>query len=137
MTNLKNIKITPTDGIKELEGTWTNYQGVRLLIARTTKPAYMNALILGSKSMKTKMNQLDVPTEEMTNTVCKALSKYLLLDWQDFVIDGEELPFSIDNAYWLLKNDIDARNFVLEFADEAANYYREEVERVAGEPSPS
>jgi len=127
------LKITPTDEQRELEGTWTKYQGVDVLIARTSKPDYLNELVRSSKTMKSKMNQLNIPTAEVTEAVCKAVSKHILLDWKNFKINGEEILYTKENAMQLLINDIDFRNFVLEFADEAANFYREEAEKVMGE----
>lgn len=131
--DVKKLKLTPTDSTKEIEGQWTSYYNVDLLIARTSKPSYTNELMRVSKSIKNKLDRNAVNNDEMTEIMCRAISKHLLLGWKNFRIGEDDIEYSRENAYHLLKNDLDLRNFVLEYAEDASNYHREEIDEKVGE----
>lgn len=126
-----SLKITPTDNTKEKEGTWTKYLEVDLKIARSTKPDYVSEIARRMKvfrgNAKKQVDAIDVIDE-----TCKALAAHILVDWKNFVINGEAVEYSKDNAYELLRNDPDCREFVVDFADDLANFYKEETEEIVG-----
>lgn len=124
------LKITPTDDKKQEEGTWTRYINVDLKIARTSKPKYVSEIARRMRAFKGKRNNLDA--QEVIDETCQALAKHILVGWKNFTINGEEVPYTFENAYDLLKNDDDCREFIIEFADDASNFFKEEVEEIVG-----
>ncbi len=126
-----SLKITPTDDEKEKEGTWTNYLGIPLKIARSNQPKYIAEVARRMKIFRNngKMKN-NMPLDEMTTESCKAIANHILLDWKK--TPKFDFDYSREKAFKLLKNDPDCRDFVIEFADDAANFYSEETEEIAG-----
>jgi len=130
---LKSLKITPTSDKFEREGVWTEYGGVNIKIARSNSKAYRMEVMRLTKPYKRQLDSND-PTvnSKLEDILCRAMSHHILVDWKDFKIDNEEIEYTEQNAYSLLKNDEDCRTFITDFADQQANYYEEETEEVVG-----
>ena len=121
------LKITPTDDSKETEGTWGEYLGVKLKIARSNKPKYTAEL---ARRLKIFSNKRNIDPDQAVTETCKALAKHILVDWKNLKMDDKDIPYSSDLAYELLKNDPDCRDYVIEFADDSANFYKEVAEEI-------
>lgn len=109
-----SLKITPTDNKKQEEGVWTQYMGVDVRIARSTKPSYVAEVARRMKVFKTGSRRNGVDATEVIDQACRAISNHILLEWKNFRIKGEEVEYNKENAYDLLKNDPDFKDFVID-----------------------
>lgn len=116
------LKITPTDTTKENEGAWTEYMGVQLKIARAQNPNFVAAI---KKHTGLSKDKKDIDEEKLEEAMYLSMSEAVLMDWDNFVIDGKEVKYSQENAYELLKGDRDCREFVSSFSQEMQNFLDE------------
>lgn len=125
------IRITPVDDSAAQDGTWTDYRGVSLKIARAGNERFSRSFMNASRPHRKDIerNALDNGTAE--KILCEALAEGILVDWKNFVIDGEELQYSKANASELMKQDPDCREFVQEFARDLNNFIVADKEEVA------
>lgn len=125
------LKITRLDHKKVSEGVWTEYLGVELCIARHNNLAYLTALKREAEKIGPKpLHKL--PAQVRTNVVMKCMAEHVLVGWRDLYIDGEEVPYTPENALELLTNDDECLSFIVEFALNTTNYILES-ERATGE----
>ena len=132
---MKSLRITPVDDDAAENGAWANYRGVKLRIARANNPKFRSVFMRLTKPYQKELNAQNagaLDEDIMRDIMAKALSEAILTDWSNFVIDGEEIPFSKENAYSLLFNDEDCREFVTEFSRDLDNYIREEEVELSG-----
>lgn len=130
-----SLRITPVDDKKVEEGTWTTYRGVRLKIARGNNPKFRALFMKLTKPYQKQLvnqNLAALDEETMKDIMARVMSETILLDWNNFSIDGKEVPYTKENAYALLYNDSDCRDYVREFADDVDNYLKEEENEIAG-----
>jgi hypothetical protein len=120
------LKITPVGDKAEL-GSWANYRGVKLKIARLNNTAYRNKLRSLMRPYQKEIDNNTLDDDLSDQLICEALTGTILLDWEKETFPGK-VEYTKDNAIDLLINDIDCRNFVLEFAGDIGNYLeRDEV----------
>jgi len=68
----------------------------------------------------------------LTNIYCKALSEYVLLDWDNVAnAKGENVPYSQEAAMQVLKSNEEFRDFVADIAGNQAMYETEFKEATA------
>lgn len=129
-----NIQITPLDSSAVNRGTRATYRGVTLLIARSNNNAFKEAFRRLSRPYQDDMDndRLDEATQELI--LCRSLAEGVLVGWDasTFIFEGEELPYSVENAEQLLRNDPDCREFVLNFAGDVDNFLLADSEKIAG-----
>jgi hypothetical protein len=115
------LRITPIAETAE-QGARTNYRGVDLLIARANNSKFKAAFRRLSKPYKKQIDNetLDEATSE--DILAGALAEGILVDWKNFVVNGEQIPYTLDNAKELLKNDPDLVDFVTAFSKDIDNY---------------
>ena len=126
------MRFTKTDKSKELEGAWVDYDDgmggtLKLLIARTDgNPHYDSRLTKLMLPHRKKMER----GKSISNDIAKRImnevySKEIVLDWEKGVLldeEGKDIPFSPENAFELLSDDNDLRDFVMEFAGDQSNF---------------
>jgi hypothetical protein len=76
---------------------------------------------------------VDFGSNEIAEATMKAMAKHVLVGWSGIVIDGNEIEYSEENAYNLLKNDKDAREFISAYSQKVSNYFEEKKESLLGE----
>lgn len=129
------LRITPIDDEKVEMGSWTKYRGVSLRIARANNSKFKSLFMQKMKPYENKLNAKNangLDEDTMKDIMCECVSKAMLTDWKDFTIGGEEIPYSQENAYSLLYNDEDCRQFVTDFAGELENFLQEEEAELVG-----
>lgn len=130
------LRITPVDDNKVEEGTWTQYRGVKLRIARANNTKFKRLFTQMMKPYQSRGNPTaindNISEEDMKEILCTAMSKAILMDWDNFSIKGEDIEFSEENAYSLLFLDDDCRDFVHQFANNLENFLKEEEEEIVG-----
>lgn len=126
-----SLKITPVDESRELEGVARDYFGVTLVVARSQNEKYLKAFKKYSKGIDTTRRRVD--PAEFEDAAIRAMSETILVGWEGFKFNGSDVPYTHENAYELLKNDRDVREFVSGIANDIDNYLSEEKDQLLGE----
>lgn len=114
------------DPAKFTEGTWVSILGGEFKLARAGNPTYERALEESGYRKK------DEP-EEKQRALYTAVAKGVLKDWRDVEDDqGKAIPYSVDNAVEVLRENPDLVNRILSEANDLSNYRREDVAAQAG-----
>lgn len=121
-----DLRITPVNKDHEQNGTWTEYRGVDLLIARSNNTLFAKTMRQLSKPFAKQLKKGDLAPETVNSILAKATAVGILKDWRNFKIGGEDVPYSTENATNLLINDPDLMDFVSDFSSELDNYLTEQ-----------
>lgn len=127
-----SLKITPVDEAKESEGVVRDYFGVKLTIARAENDRYVKAFRRYHAQAGTPVGK-KLDSELLSDLTMKSMAEAVLLGWEGFSFNGEEVPYSHEAAYELLKNDRDVREFVSGVANDLDNYLKEDSDQALGE----
>ncbi len=127
------ICITPVDRKAANNGKWTKYRGVDLCIARSNNTKFKSYFRKLTAPYQTDMDEGRMSEEVSIDIMAQALGKEVLVDWKNFVINGEEIPYSPSNSKELLLNDPDCQDFVMSFSEKVTNYFTDQKEIVSGE----
>ncbi len=120
------IKITKTDDDKQRDGVWTEYYGVKLLIARF--PSDEASKILNRIRKRRRNREIDVTSDEAQAAIRNMIAEKVLLGWDNF--DHE---YTVENARQLLKDDPDCLDFVSDFSRDIDNFLMEDEDTTVGE----
>lgn len=123
--------ITPVADTAET-GAIAVYRGVKLKIARANNTKFKAAFRRITKPYKEQMDKeiLDEKTSEDLYLQC--LAETILVDWKDFVLGGEDIPYTVENAIDLLRNDSDCLQFVTNYSQSIDNYLMQDEEELKG-----
>jgi hypothetical protein len=125
----KKLIITPVDHEAQTKGTWIDYHGVKLKIARSNNPVFKKAMLdlqSEGEAMKESAMTDEQKEEKSVEMMAGAMSKGLLLDWSGMPNDT---PFSREASEQLMTDDEDCRTFVLTFANDITNFYKDKVNK--------
>lgn len=125
------MRITPIDDKKVNEGTEFNYMGVPLIIARSNNDKFKKLFRTLSKPYQRDIEKGTLSDEVSTEILCKSLAGTVLVGWDQDKMPGN-FPYSVENATSLLYNDPDCRDFVMNVAREAENFFVSEQEEKLG-----
>lgn len=107
------------------EGAWRPIMGGRFKIARAGNLVYQEALD------RTRKRKFSTKAEEEEATL-RAIAEGILKDWEDVEdADGKAIPYSIDNAITVMRENPDLLNDTLKEANDLEGYLREDVEEQA------
>lgn len=115
-----------TDQDKENKGTWIDYEGCRLLIARIGNDNFKKKSVelLNKKKNKLLPNQqVDLSEKEVIGIAAETV----LLDWTGITYNGEDLPYSVENCKQLLSNK-DFFKFISDIANNVEIFRSEVIE---------
>lgn len=117
------FKLTSTDGI--------TYKDIQNELAKHFMPK-QNRGGLKQKSKKDMAAEFNVPpakkTEEVTN---KGVAEALIVGWERLSIEeGVDFPYSVDNAYTLVKNFPEIRDAIVSAASDPFNFRKQSAEAV-------
>lgn len=108
--------------IMENEGVEVEYEGSTFKIASINNMKYQRLLSKLRYPYRHKIDKGTVDPKILLDIMCKALSKTILLDWDNVVNSkGEIVDYSEDNASEALK-DSGFRDYVISVAAEIENY---------------
>lgn len=124
------LRITQIDDKAAQDGTWTEYRGVSLKIARSNNERFAQSFLRGSRPYRKEINANALDNKIAERILCEALAEGILVDWKDFVIEGQEIPYSVENATSLMRDDPDCREFVQEFSKDLNNFLVQDKEEV-------
>lgn len=120
----------------KIDGTWVNIdERTSLKIGIIGGPYHKRVsrdLVKEHKKVLRTL-RLDDHASEVEEIEVKALSKAILLDWKGLTIDGEEVPYSEEKAYEILKNPryMVFRSLIEDLGADNANFaeeYKKELE---------
>lgn len=107
--------ITPINKQKELSGIEATYYGVTFTIARANNTNFKHLFRTLIAPYKYQMeNNQSVPDDISEDIMLQCYSKTILLNWRNLVnpATGEEVPYSVGEAYASLKEDEDLYDFI-------------------------
>ena len=112
-----------TDEQAEVEGIWQNIGGgARLRLARLNNPRYRKLYQRLTRDYRAQLEMGLMPDEVHDPILCQCLAETVLLEWENIQFDGEELPYSKDNALHTLTQLKEFRDLVLRLAAGAEAY---------------
>jgi len=104
------------DKDKAEDGVWVDLgldDGSRVRIGKIGRMAYGKSLDrYGRKYQKIVRLGQSIPLEDATKMIIQVYADTVVLDWENIRIDGKPLPYTRDNAVWLLTEFPDFRTFV-------------------------
>ena len=120
-----------TDRTRETQGVWVDIgDGARLLIARLNNEHYKQVFLHVSRPYKAQVRTGTMQEDLAEDLLCQCYSKAILLNWEGLQDDGgNEIPYSEEKAYELLKALPDFRALVEDFATTRELYRKEELEQ--------
>jgi len=127
------LKITPTDNELEEQGAWGEYRGVKLLIARGNNIKFKREFKRLSAPHSRAISKGRLDEQTANDIVVRSAAVGLLRGWKNFIVDGEEVEFNVQNAIDLLRSDPDCLDYVQEFADDVDNYIVNEMDEIGKE----
>lgn len=121
------LTITNLDERKVEEGVWTSYLGVELLITRAKNKKFVR--FIRKAQEEEGKSYVDLDREKRNEILKRAIAETILVGWR-WERDGEEIPYTTENAYELLKNDPDCLDFVSDFSQDIQNFRRGRIEKL-------
>lgn len=126
------MKVALQTVAQETDGIWvTHSEGVKFLIARAGNPNFLRASDKLEAPHRKQIRLGKLSTEKQIELQCRAMAEGILLDWEGIEASDGPLEYSVENAYAVLRYNVDVRDFVFEFATENENYRTEEIEATA------
>lgn len=121
-----------TDQDAAEEGVWCDVGDSRLKVARYGNKKFQRYLQRLVAPYKQIMQKGQMPEETSEKLMIQALSKHVLLGWENLTVDGESVEYSTANAIEILSNERfkDFREIVVSMSQEADLFRKEEVEEV-------
>jgi hypothetical protein len=134
-------KLERTDERKATDGIVVPYKAdITFRIAKMFNPRYnARSRELGQGAYRPRLRAGGKMAQEAAEEMLTQLAaETLLLDWSHVEIDGEPLPYSVENAMRILREFPDVRRFVIETAAESEPYrLRDDEEAVGNSAAPS
>ena len=123
-------KLFGTDPKKEQEGVWRDDIGgdIRMKIARIGNPNYQKRFQTLSKPHRRAIRRGTLPDDIAEKLLIQCLAETIVLDWENVQYEGEDLPYSVENAVRLLTDIPELRNIINDIANELEGYQTEDDE---------
>ena len=111
------------------DGIEVEYEGSKFIIASAENIKYQRILSKLRYPYRHKFEKDSVDPSILLDIMCKSLSQAILLGWSEVKNDkGQDVEFSIENAYIALKNNGLFRSFVIGIATELENFKAEYID---------
>lgn len=117
------------DEKKSEEGVWFPYEDAEFLIGRSRSQKYRKEIERLSRRYRRQIDLGTLSRETNDEIVTRAMANAILNDWRGHVAiddDGEDLPYSRENAFLLLKEFPDFRDLVASWAQDIEAFQAEE-----------
>jgi hypothetical protein len=104
-------------------GKWFDMpEGARVKVAKLGNPRFVAEVQRLQKPHITLLRS-NLDTSDLVNEITiKAMARTIVLDWEGFELDGEEFPYSVENAENLLENFQPFKEFVSKISADDASY---------------
>jgi hypothetical protein len=114
---------------KQTQGVWTEFGGSKFLIAHMGNLRFQRSLTRLQAPHRAKVQKGTLDPLEARKMMCKAMSMGLVLDWAEVENSaGAEVQFSPEACEQMLSNNDDVREYIMEFAQDLANYKEEQTQ---------
>jgi hypothetical protein len=121
-----NLSSIATD--KLTEGAWIDFAGGRFKIASINNFAFARAYAAAQRPFQRQIDKGTLDPAVSQELLCRAMSKHILLDWENVGDNGSAVPYSPETAFNALMNNPELRSFVQEVAIDIGNFRAEEDE---------
>ena len=118
----------------DTDGVWTRYPGTdaEFLIARAGNSRFLSAVDKYERPFRKQRNRGTISSEREIEIQCRAMADGILMGWKGLKTeDGDDLEYTADNAYSVLRFNSDVREFVSDYATDQANYRQEDLDETA------
>lgn len=117
------------DAEKESGGVWVNYDPeTRFLIGSITSRRFKTEYNAQLEAIRIKSRGRKVSPEDAEELQTKVYASAIVLGWEGVTKDSQPFSCTPENAYYLLKNCPQVRDFVTQTATEIENFKAEFVE---------
>jgi len=107
----------------EIKGRWVNLDDTTsLLIARNNNARHRELFNIKIAPYRQAVGTGMLPEETAQRILIETMSETILLDWKGVEDEGQEVPYSKENAVMLLTKYKEFRDFVSGAADNATAY---------------
>lgn len=120
------FNISSISAEKQQDGVWTPYAGGEFLIASINSHAFMRYYNSLQRPHQKQIEKGTLDPAVSQEILCRALSKYILLDWKNVGDKGAPLAYSVETAFNALMANPELRSFVQEFSIDVSNFRAEE-----------
>lgn len=113
------------------EGVWAKYPGssAEFLIARAGNSRFLAAMDRAERPFRKQRNRGALSTEKEIELQCRGMAEGILLSWRGLRDEeGNDFPYSGDNAFAVLRHNTDIREFVTDFATDVNNFRQEDID---------
>ena len=122
------FQLDSIDNEAKSQGIWDDHEGSRFLIASTSAHAFQEYFSKIQRPYKRAMEKGTMEGKTSNELLCKALAKYVLLDWEDVESNGVAVPYSESAAKEaLIQNDL-LREHITEISMDIVNYKTQKEE---------
>lgn len=130
------LQIQTKQGANDVTGVEVEYDpidmpGVVFVIARSGNSQFLKAYDACEAPYRRKIQKGKLKTAENLDIQCRAMAQGILKGWSGVQANGEDFPYSLDNAYTLLRHNADIREWVMEQAANEQNFREEAIEEDA------
>jgi hypothetical protein len=121
------------------DGVWTEYKNTQLLIAHVSCMAFQRKLARLQQPFAKKIEKGTLSPDVQKDILCKAMAGTILKDakfvkkgagWTKEIPTYDPIPFTDALAEQVLRNQLDVREYVTEYAGNLDNYRQEETEEL-------
>ena len=102
--------------VEPIESVKHEFFEVTLIIARAGSAAHVAQTKIEGDKIREREGRDELTDEEYGEAYAHAMAGTCLVGWENFVLDGAPVPFTIENARSLLVDDNYALEFVLRHA---------------------
>ena len=120
------------DSAKSEDGVWMEHDGAQFLIARFGNIKFVNYLEKLRRPYERVISNGTISNDKLTEIGCRAIAKYILLDWKGLTVNGKEVPYSEDKAFELLimPNAEEFRNLISNLSQDVEQYREDSVSKL-------
>ncbi len=116
---------------KETDGVWSELaKGTRIKVARMNNAKYKKSLRKLMAPHKIAIRRNTMPDAVAETLLNRCIAETILLDWEGFQHDGEDVTYSAEKAFEILEDKElkDFRDYVVEVSEDLDLYKVEEDE---------
>ncbi len=78
-------------------------QDAKIWIRRSGNPSFIRALAQVQRQHATAVLRDELKDEEDLDLTVKLMAEHILVNWENIQVDGEDLPYSVENAEMVLR----------------------------------
>lgn len=116
------------------KGIWRVYDDVEFRLTHISNIRFQRSLAKHQQPYRRKLTEGTLDPKISQEILCKAMGEAIIIDWRGKMADsqGNQIPYTSENASYLLNRDPDFRDWVAAEASNMAAFRIEEV-RALGE----